>query len=808
MSYFRVLLISIITWMSFFCSTTLNGIEAPSEKKIAMSFYILEQSLSLDNRSCNDLKRNELLLPLAESTVTSALNFYPDNLEYKMSAIRTLYVQGNYYLRTEKFTQSLEKLYLAKKLCEDSLTNLEDKSAEEICELLTAFHPTLPALYSLVLHHIGQIPLYYKESPVNMNQAEKYLKKAFEIRRIIDNTPNRFANVPDNNTEIGDAAIFKRTLGYVYLQSDDRLDEAESLYLDLLSIDDPYNQLISHRQLFKIYQRKGQSASEENEKIAFYKKSMDAAKCCLEIIEQKVGPYTRISSVYKDIGILYGDDQNPFQDIKESYRILELAKLHCGEKLQFTSQYVREELGITLKKLSLKELEEAVKLRWLATERENTEALKLLNDLDLHLLSYERLGDLYLEKNSFILASALYSNGLSLASKCHDTSKIQQRFYQKLNLTEQLFLKYHNKDAKQIDSAAYEDMIRDYKISLESLREQTRQLLDRDESIEIIYTVIGNRYKNILRDILEDLFPLLGAPPTEDYAFIGFGSLGRGFVTPYSDLEFAILLKDECNKPYFKMLSELFHIRINALGESPIAAFNLASMSWLKEENGPSGRGLMLDPWNVVPHIPIYEKFDLIGTPRHLASVFEPYCTQLDARKKSVFYTYTHIFGNPALVKEYQEEVDQVLASCNNREQLAKEIIWSDLDYYYKYLGHWLEQKQSYSLKRDFYRPFTTILDALALKQGFHVVSPWQIINMLYVNHYIDEGLKDALQKCMDDIGKARLKAVLLYGKQNHTIYPKSFESTNESDKYYEEEQKLLDLLHTLIPFQKEITSK
>lgn len=817
--YLRICLI--LSSLLFSFNVIAENDTVPSKQKLLLSFYILQENFSLRCRTQLDLKRNECQLPLAESSIDTALKYYPDDLELKLSAIRNLYVEGNYYLRTERFTMAQTKLELAKSLCEVFCKEFKKMEAAQLCAEMAKTSPILPSLYSMVLHHLGQITPYYKDSSITMAEAGYYLERSLEIRQLIDAHPEHYANVPDNNREVGDAVIFKRTLGYVYLQTD-KLDRAEKLYLDLINIQDSYNLLISHRQLFKVYQRKGQLTSNREDRETLYKKAIASAKVCMKIIDDEVGLHVRVSSIYKDIGNLFSDEANPFKDMEESHRILELAKTHCPEHLKITSQFVREELSHVLQKLSEHEMQEAINLRRTLTETENVDSLKLLDDLTLHISNYEKLGDLYLEKQAFELASAFYSNGLSLALQLSDNAVYQKRFNEKLVEVEHQLLKNRQID-KGMDVSSWSKLISGYKNQLKQLRVQTKKQLDAQESVEKIYAFLVSQYKDVLKHMLEDAIASLGPVPTQDYAIIALGSVAHGFTTPWSDLEFAILLSDEKHKSYFKALSTLFHIRVNALLESPIVMFGVDSMKWMKGDDSPSKRGLMLDPWNTVPllserseAIPLFREFELIGSPCAMAQVFDPSHSNLDLTKEMVFYSFTLLTGNQALVEAYEKEINTVLdKEPHYRTQFATKLLWSDLERYYKRIGHWLEQGNSYALKRHFYRPFAVLLDALALHQGIHAASPWQLIEQLHRTHFIDDELRNSLLTLANQIGILRLKAAfayegvgVTYAAYGDAIFPKESRSSSEEAKFFEEEQKLSQIIHTLIPCQNKIRNK
>jgi len=763
----------------------------PNEDKLRLSFRVLDENFSLNNRTHRDLRRNQSLLLLAESAVSAAAEFYKDDPEFLHKSIRTLYVEGNFYLHTEKSAIALQKLTLAK----------------ELCESLPSTDPTLPALYSLVLHHLGlyhlgQIAINPKALAISSEPAEKYLKNACEIRDAIDASKGSLPNVADNNTAIGDAVIFKRNLGHFYFETN-QLDEAEKIYLALLSIDDQFNQLLVQRQLLKVYQRKAQQS--QNNQL-YYQKAMDAAHSCLDLIENHVGRYTRVATVFRDIGNLYSDPNNPFQNIDLSLDLFDLAKEHCPDQLRVTSRYIKEGLSLALTRLSEKERQEADSLRWAVTEEDNANFLKLLDDQKLHVLNYEMLGDLYLEKKSYILASALYSNALSLSLYVPDTLPFQERLYHSLALVESLFLQEHNlpNPNKNIDSYRLSlDTLKRYQTSLELLREEAKYLLKNNQSIEAIYSLLTQKYKQFIQTLIQETIFLLGPPPTEDFAFVAFGSLGRGIANPYSDLEFAILLKDEKHAPYFKTLSELFHIRITALGEAPIGSFKIQSLNWLTVEDGPSGWGLMLDSGNIVPHIPLQKNFELIGTPHHLASIFDPSYDAIDTREKTSFYISALLYGKHDLHNQYQQEVDKLLDENNLRSQLVDRLLQEDLDNYYKNLGdQWLKKwGQTFNVKHDFYRPFMILLDTAAFQHGLRITSPWQIINDLHAAQLIDDEAHSIFKNALNEIAHMRLESCIKYKKQSYMMYPDAESPT----KYFVEYEKIAHLFDELFTCQKKL---
>jgi len=96
----------------------------------------------------------------------------------------------------------------------------------------------------------------------------------------------------------------------------------------------------------------------------------------------------------------------------------------------------------------------------------------------------------------------------------------------------------------------------------------------------------GQKDSGFLQDLLNDCMNSLGNPPCE-YTIIGLGSLSGGTMTPYSDLEFAILIKEnnEEYKKYFTDLTNLLKIKVTNLGETPIHLADIEGLNNQKTAN-------------------------------------------------------------------------------------------------------------------------------------------------------------------------------------------------------------------------------
>ena len=77
------------------------------------------------------------------------------------------------------------------------------------------------------------------------------------------------------------------------------------------------------------------------------------------------------------------------------------------------------------------------------------------------------------------------------------------------------------------------------------------------------------------RYIIQSSIDLIGAPPCP-LAVIGLGSIARGEATPFSDLEYAFIVKHD--DEYFTKLAVDSYFRIANLGESPLKCFNIKEL--------------------------------------------------------------------------------------------------------------------------------------------------------------------------------------------------------------------------------------
>ena len=86
-----------------------------------------------------------------------------------------------------------------------------------------------------------------------------------------------------------------------------------------------------------------------------------------------------------------------------------------------------------------------------------------------------------------------------------------------------------------------------------------------------LFADIAETSKKLLANFYQETEAVLGPPPCK-YAIMGLGSVALQQTTPYSDLEFAILMEDapdeEAARVYLRNLTHLVHFRVINLGET------------------------------------------------------------------------------------------------------------------------------------------------------------------------------------------------------------------------------------------------
>jgi tetratricopeptide (TPR) repeat protein len=382
----------------------------------------------------------------------------------------------------------------------------------------------------------------------------------------------------------------------------------------------------------------------------------------------------------------------------------------------------------------------------------------------------------------------------------------------------------------------YQQKITEYKEELAAIRNviknnlsdisdlKIENIAQRAEAVKNIYYTSTKFFVNqetklgFIQKLLTNCYKQLGNPPKEcEYTVIGLGSLSNGTMTPWSDLEFAILINENGDeyREYFRNLTKLLHIKIINLGETPLRTVGIESLNnfstaqvgddWFWDDIINSGFSFDGSDWhackqplgrqgyrvankvtndNGIEETVIIDKpdYELILTPQQMSEL------QLEQREEGVerpsFASDKHLLqalksvclidGNQTLLDEYRIQLQTVekLEVLRNRDL---KILQEDVNKFHFKLGEENEGKLM-DVKKDIYRLGDRIVNALAnyygisAKSGQPAITAWQMIDTMKKNGIISPGGAENLKNATSISTELRLKTYCNSTSQSETI--------------------------------------
>ncbi|CAB4023297.1 tetratricopeptide repeat 28-like, partial [Paramuricea clavata] len=225
-------------------------------------------------------------------------------------------------------------------------------------------------------------------------------------------------------------------------------------------------------------------------------------------------------------------------------------------------------------------------------------------------ICFEELGNIYVEygKRSkcgedFTKATALYNAALTRLTSTE--AKLRQHLISRIKEAERHFLSSVLQEDSPVDLPNYDNDMK-HKALLEKIRDDCKEVIvqvdfecdpglmplnpeervalekRRTNLISTLFRKISEDMTNFIRMLIEECTLVLGNAPCR-FAVIGLGSLARNEMTPYSDLEFAILLeegaKTESNLVYFRNITRYLHLKVLNLGETILPSMSITSLN-------------------------------------------------------------------------------------------------------------------------------------------------------------------------------------------------------------------------------------
>ncbi|WP_213151792.1 tetratricopeptide repeat protein [Neochlamydia sp. AcF95] len=404
----------------------------------------------------------------------------------------------------------------------------------------------------------------------------------------------------------------------------------------------------------------------------------------------------------------------------------------------------------------------------------------------------EKLGDIYQDKGTsetLLQAAGLYTYALQIVS-----DERKKFFEKKLLKTQHLLIKSCN--GKVLDNNRIRKEFKSNRQALKIFREKIEEIIHSlpetpsFQEVKELYGKISQDIKAFFSLLVNQALDVLCPAPCE-YAMIGFGSLAREEMTPYSDLEFGILIKEDSdeNKKYFRNLTNLIHLKVINLGETILPALNIPCLKAIGFFDGITPRGFAFDGAGVEGKgckTPLGngKTFELIQTLEKMAQYIakdeekQQWWHDKEPHLPMELLNFTHLLGSNELTEQYRKKVQENLVTpyqegLNLRYYLAKKhLVQEDMIAFNPGMGSLERQGMLFKAKNDFYRFPHLALDRLALLKEIVASDTFGRIDQLNKLGVITEGAAEKLKDWMSIALFMRLKTYFHYQAQQEMMNP------------------------------------